>query len=354
MNRKDILEKLKVQNLDAFLVTKGENLKFLTNFSGMEGFAVINANGSCYLITDSRYTFQAEMEVLETKVIEYQYKNLFDKISEILKNTKRVGIEGSMTISFYNKLKSKLENIEFVEYSNFFEELRMVKSQNEQDLIEASSKIACEAYLKTLESVKVGISETELSAILEYEMKKRGASKASFDLIVASGYRSAMPHGLASEKMIEMGDIITFDFGCFYKSYASDCTRTVSIGRPKDNETHDIYKIVLDAQLSALSKIKEGVIAKEIDLEARNLITKAGYGDNFGHSTGHGVGLEIHELPHISIESETVLKEGMVITVEPGIYLNDKFGIRIEDLVIVTKNGCKNLTNLTKENLIEL
>jgi Xaa-Pro aminopeptidase len=354
VNRKDILEKLKVQNLDAFLVTKGENLRFLTNFSGMEGFAVINANGSCYLITDSRYTYQAGMEVFETKVLEYQSGNLFDKISEALSNAKRVGIESSMNVSFYNKIKSKLNNTEFVDCTNFFEELRMVKSQNEQDLIEASSKLACEAYLKTLEHVKDGITETELSAILEYEMKKRGATKASFDLIVASGYRSAMPHGLASEKKLEMGDIITFDFGSFYKGYASDCTRTISLGRPKDSKAYEIYKIVLDAQLSALSKIKEGVIAKEVDLEARNLITKAGYGDNFGHSTGHGVGLEIHELPHISIESETILKEGMVITVEPGIYLNNKFGIRIEDLVIVTRNGCKNLTNLEKDSLIEL
>lgn len=348
------LKKLKSQNFDAFLLTKGENIRFLTDFSGMEGYAVITGNGDCYLITDSRYTYQAETEVKDTVVVEYQHKNLFDKIREALKDAKRVGIDSSTSILFYNKLKSKLDGIELVEADNFFEELRMVKSQYEQELIEHSSQLACKAYLRTLESVKEGISELELSAILEHEMKRLGASKASFDLIVASGVRSAMPHGIASERKIENGDIITFDFGSFYKGYASDCTRTISLGKPKYNEAYDIYRIVLEAQLSALSKIKEGVSAKEIDLEAREFITKAGYGDNFGHSTGHGVGLEIHELPHVSIDSEIILKEGMAITVEPGIYLNNKFGIRIEDLVIVEKDGFKTLTNLEKERLTKL
>ena len=354
MKRREILDKLKTLKLDALLVTKGENIRFLTNFSGMEGYAIIRANGDCFLITDSRYTYQAETEVKDTVVIEYQHKNLLDKISLALNGIERVGFENCISISFYDKLKSKLESIALIGTENFFEELRMEKSQGEQEMIKSASQLACEAYLKTLENVKEELSELELSAILEFEMKKKSASKASFDLIVASGKRSAMPHGVASERKIKNGDIITFDFGCFYKGYASDCTRTVAFGKPKDVKAHEIYKIVLEAQLSALSKIKEGVIAKEVDSKAREIITKAGYGDNFGHSTGHGVGLEIHELPHISIDSETILKEGMVITVEPGIYLNERFGIRIEDLLIVEKNGFKNLTNLEKERLIEL
>jgi len=354
MNRSIVLEKLKNSELDAFLITKTENVRYLTEFTGEDSYSIIRSDGSCFLITDSRYTCQASKEVKDTKVVEYKGKELLNKIEEAFSDAKRIGIESTMTLSFYSKLKERFPKIKFEQQNSFFEELRMIKTKEEIELIEKASNIASKAYISTLNSFKEGITELEIAAILEFEMKKAFAKKTSFDTIVASGERSAMPHGVASEKKIKTGDVVTIDFGCFYKCYASDCTRTISFGKPKNNKVYEIYKIVLDAQLKALSKIREGVKAEEIDEAARGVIDRAGYGNNFGHSTGHGVGLEVHEMPAVSPNSDLILRENMVITVEPGIYIDGEFGIRIEDLVVVQKNGFRNLTNLEKERLIEL
>lgn len=354
MNKNEVLEKLKSTELDAFFVSKIENVRYLSDFTGDDSYFIIKDDGACYFITDSRYTYQALIEVKDANVVEYKGKDFLDKIGDIFGKSKSIGIESVISLSLYTKLKERFQNIQFVPQNSFFEELRMIKTKNEISIIEEASNIASKAYLRTIQSLKQGMTELELSAILEFEMKKAKAKKVSFDTIVASGERSAMPHGIASEKIIEKGDIVTIDFGCFYKCYASDATRTISFGKPKNSKANEIYNIVLDAQLEALSKIKEGVKTGEIDEAARNIIKKAGYGDNFGHSTGHGVGLEIHEMPSISPDSDIILKEGMTITVEPGIYIDSEFGVRIEDLVVVQKKGFKNLTSLDKEVLLEL
>jgi Xaa-Pro aminopeptidase len=182
-------------------------------------------------------------------------------------------------------------------------------------------------------------------------MRKRGATSSSFDIIVASGTRSALPHGVASEKVIESGDFVTLDFGAYYKGYVSDITRTVAVGEP-DAKLKEIYNIVLQAQLLGMEGIKPGMTGKEADALTRNHISSHGYGEYFGHSTGHGIGLEVHEGPALSVKSNLVLEEGMIVTVEPGIYIPGLGGVRIEDDTIITKDGNESLTYSTKELII--
>ena len=195
------------------------------------------------------------------------------------------------------------------------------------------------------------MTELQVSNELEFFMRKRGATSSSFDTIVASGVRSALPHGVASDKVIEVGDFVTLDFGAIYNGYISDTTRTVAVGEPSE-QLKEIYQVVLDSQLLALEKVKPGMTGKEADAIARDYIASKGYGEAFGHSLGHGIGLEVHEGPGLSFRSDVVLEPGMVITIEPGIYLPNIGGVRIEDDALVTENGLEKLTHSTKELLI--
>jgi Xaa-Pro aminopeptidase len=205
----------------------------------------------------------------------------------------------------------------------------------------------------TLPLLRLGVAENEIALHLEYSMRRLGAEGSAFKIIVASGARAALPHGVAAMKIIEAGDLVTLDFGAVYKGYHSDITRTVAINTasPKQKE---IYKIVLEAQMSAVAAIKAGIRACDVDRAARSVIEKNGYGECFGHSTGHGLGLSIHEIPRLSAKDNTVLEPGMVITVEPGIYLNSWGGVRIEDTVLVENSGCRILTGAPKEELLIL
>jgi Xaa-Pro aminopeptidase len=350
-----IAQHLKEHELDAFLSIKGPNMQFITGFTGGEGMVIAFANGRSILLVDGRYTFQAKTQAFSgIEVFEYQPKQLWDMISEYIKDEQFIGLEGETHLSLYLRLTEKFPEKSWKNTPDFFEQIRMSKEENEIQLLIQAANIANQSYLAMLNHVKQGISEAELSAILEFEMKKRGGQKVSFDTIVASGNRSAMPHGVASDKIIENGDMITFDFGVFYQGYASDTTRTVSLGKPRDDEAIKVYQLVLDAQKRAIDGIKENVLCSEIDALARDYITQHGYGASFKHSTGHGIGLEIHELPRISFDSKVALTQGMAITVEPGIYLDERFGVRIEDSLVVSKDGYINLTQLDKDKLLIL
>ena len=336
-------------NLDALLIMSPYNRRYLSEFTGSSG-AVIITKDSRYLISDFRYKAQGAAEARHFDFV-LQTKGLLDSVMEFLqeKNIKTLGFEGEhVNFNTYDQLKKEFE---LVPLSGEIEKIRMYKTPEEVELIRKACGIADEAYDHILKYIRPGMSELEVQNELESYMRKLGASGSSFDMIVASGYRGALPHGSASGKIIESGEMVTLDFGAYYKGYASDITRTFGVGSVSD-EMEKIYNIVLDAQTSSLGEIKTGMTGQAADKIARDIITEAGFGENFGHSLGHGLGLEVHEMPSISKRSETILEKDMVITVEPGIYLDDTGGVRIEDDCLVTEQGLEKLSRSSKELFI--
>jgi len=235
-------------------------------------------------------------------------------------------------------------------FSKTIKNPRRIKDKEEIRKIAQAEELGDRAFSYILDFIKAGKSEKEVAVELEFFMRRNGASKLSFDTICASGVRSAMPHGVASDKIIEKGDFVTLDFGCVLDGYCSDMTRTVVVGKATQRQK-EIYEIVLKAQKSALDIVKAGILCKTADKVARDIIDNAGYKDNFGHGTGHSVGIEIHELPSLSPKSEDILEVGNVVSVEPGIYIEDFGGVRIEDLVQIMPDGIENLTK-SKKNLL--
>lgn len=341
-------EQMQKRELDSLLVTNPYNLRFITGFTGTAGLALITPNDA-WFITDFRYTEQAGEQVKEFKVVQAQ-KGLIDEVARIAKEAavEQLAFEQDyMTFATYSQYQEKLSaTLEPV--SGLIEKLRMVKSPEELEVLKAAAKIADDAFEHICSYIKAGMTELEVSNELEFFMRSQGATSSSFDIIVASGLRSALPHGVASDKKIEQGDLITLDFGALYNGYVSDITRTVAVGEPSD-KLKEIYQVVLDSQVLALEKIKPGMTGIEADAIARDYIKSKGYGEAFGHSTGHGIGLEVHEGPGLSFRSETVLEPGMAVTVEPGIYLPGIGGVRIEDDILITETGNERLTHSSKE-----
>lgn len=265
--------------------------------------------------------------------------------------------ENNITLGTWDKLQKELgqelaDKTERVFLSRKLAELRYVKTPDEIHCLEEAEAIGDRAFAKLLPRLREGMTEKQVAVQLEYLMKEEGAEGFSFETIAASGLHSAMPHAVPTDKPLEAGDFLTMDFGCLYKGYCSDMTRTVVIGRAGDRQ-REVYQTVLDAQQAALEGIRPGMTGKEVDALARDVIKERGYGEYFGHSLGHSVGLEIHENPCFSEKEKTVIRPGMVITVEPGIYMEGFGGVRIEDVVVVTEQGCRNITNSEKK-LIEI
>ena len=238
-----------------------------------------------------------------------------------------------------------------VPLSGVIEKIRLIKTPEEINIIKVACEIADQAFSHILNFIKPGITELEVSNELEFFMRKQGATASSFDTIVASGLRSALPHGVATNKEIENGDFVTLDFGAIYNGYVSDITRTIAVGKPS-NQLIEMYETVLESQLLALQHVKPGMTGREADNIARDFLKSKGYGEAFGHSTGHGIGLEIHEGPTLSSRSDTVLEPNMVVTIEPGIYLPGIGGVRIEDDIVITETGNEKLTHSKKELII--
>jgi len=340
------------KQVDAILITKRENYMYLSGFTGTSAQLVITENDAV-LVTDFRYVEQASKQAPLFDIVGYT-GDIADEINNILKrkNVKKLGFESeNVTYSLYRKYSEKLGVRELVPLNDTVESLRMIKDSEEINYIKEAVRIADEAFEHILKFIKPGVRETEISAELDYFMKKQGGQGPSFDFIVASGTRSAMPHGVASDKIIETGDVITMDYGTIYHGYCSDITRTVFLGEP-DKKMMEIYKIVLSAQEEALKNARKGMKGKEVDSIARNIIKEAGYGENFGHSLGHGVGLEIHENPRFAPSSDMVMENGMVVTVEPGIYLEGFGGVRIEDMIIIRDDNPEIITHAPKEPII--
>ena len=344
-----------ISDREAALVTNEKNIGYFCGFFHSEGYLLVTANKS-YLFVDFRYIEAAQQKAHSCEVI------CFRRLSEdLLKALCENGIESVkieaeyMTVSrlrfFKKKFGEKGIDVSDEGLDKTINDCRIIKDKTELNKIRTAQKIAEKAYLEMLNFVKVGVSERELAARLEFLMKMNGAEDISFDLITITGKKTSLPHGVPSDDKISEGDFFTCDFGAVYEGYHSDTTRTVAVGHATD-KMREIYRTVLTAQLSALDVVKAGVPAAEVDMAARSVIENAGYGKYFGHATGHGVGLDIHEAPGVSSRVKDILRAGMIITDEPGIYLPGQFGVRIEDMLCVTDTGYENLVSLPKELLI--
>lgn len=331
----------------AVLISAYPNIFYYSGFKSEDAYLLIS-NDRHMLITDSRYFVQAKREAADFDVVNIAdgWEKIFSQISE-------------------NDIFFEEQKLTFAEYEKFgtfgktllkgqkeIDSPRRIKDDNELKIISEAERIGDMAFTHILDFIRSGMTERDIALELEMFMKKQGASGLSFETIAASGTRSSMPHGVASDKVIEKGDFLTLDFGCVYEGYCSDMTRTVVIGAP-DERQKEIYEVVLKAQETALANIAVGMDCAEIDALARDVIKDAGYGKNFGHSLGHSVGVEIHEQPCFSPKSKDILKEGNVLSVEPGIYIDEEMGVRIEDLIAVKDGKIVNLTSSPK-NLIRI
>ncbi len=339
------------KGIDGFLVTGEFNRRYMTGFTGTAGVAVISENDAVF-ITDFRYTEQAAEQVKGYRIIK-QSGVLSDEIGEVIRDMgiKKVGFEeDTLPYAEYDRYQ-KAAGVEFVPVSGVIEKLRMYKTDEEKEVLRQAAKIADDAFAHICTFIRPGVTELDVSNELEFFMRRQGATSSSFDIIVASGKRSALPHGVATDKKIEQGDMVTLDFGALYNGYISDITRTVAVGEPPE-ELKNIYSIVLEAQKRALDALKPGMTGIEADAVARDYIKEHGYGEAFGHSTGHGIGLEVHEGPALSFRSDMKLEPGMAVTVEPGIYVPGLGGVRIEDDAIITEDGREVITSSPKELII--
>jgi Xaa-Pro aminopeptidase len=335
--------------LEGILFTSLENIRYLCGFTGSDGAFVLGPKET-YFLTDSRYWTQSEQEVKGAKIVHYQKKT--DGILSLFSDfgLKRIGFESYfLPFSLYHFLREKLSSeIELVHLESEIRNLRAVKDDEELSSIRKAIDIASNAFNHILKLAQEGVQERDLAFEMEFSMKRQAAEDLGFDIIIASGKRSAFPHGRAGEKRIEKGDLVLIDFGSRFQGYHSDQTRTVVCGAPSP-EQKKIYQTVREAQERAIGKVRPGVPLRKVDASARDFIRDSGYDEYFGHGTGHGIGLAVHEDPAVNRENEDLLQEGMVITVEPGIYLPDRGGVRIEDMVRVTSSGAEVLTYLPKE-----
>ncbi len=347
------IDKLKrtLNNETGAVISSPVNRRYFTGFPSSNGFLLVTSSSTVFL-TDSRYLEAAKKSITVCPVGELidakrQIPEFFNehKLNRILFESDR------LYISDFERMKAFFDMQEPISDGSLdktINEMRAVKNSFELDCIRKAQKIAESAFSYILNFIKDGVTETQTALELDFFMLKNGAEALSFDTIVVSGKNSSLPHGVPSEKKIQKGDFITMDFGAVYGGYHSDMTRTVVLGEPS-KEQITVYETVLKAQKASLSILKHGVSGVNADKAARDIIECAGYGKHFGHGTGHSVGLEIHENPSLSPRSEHTLSAGNIVTVEPGIYLPQKFGVRIEDMAAITKDGYENLTSSTKE-----
>lgn len=344
MTRCDILRKA-LKDDEGVIISSYANIFYYSGFTSGDGVLFITKNRQI-LVTDSRYTIQARKQAPD-----FEIRDITEGLKTIASSLdcEVLGFEENyVTVSEYKTFEKFSK--ELVPMQSVISEPRRQKSADEIKKIAAAEELAVKAFSDTLEKIHAGMTEREVALMLEFYMKKHGAEKVSFDTIVASGLRSAMPHGVASDRVIGIGDFVTMDFGCVLDGYCSDMTRTVVVGKASTMQK-EIYEIVKSANEAAISAISVGKKCAEIDAVARKIIEDAGYGKNFGHGLGHSVGIEIHESPNFSPRSADTIKRGNVITVEPGIYIEGVGGVRIEDVVAIGET-VENLTNCAKDLII--
>jgi Xaa-Pro aminopeptidase len=349
---------LRGREVDVLLVATPVNVRYLTGFTGTNGLALIYTDGAAThrFLTDFRYTTQSAAQVPDAFEREIVAGEMLEGLVETLTASRgaqgRLGFDdASLTVKQHARLAELLgEGWELVPCAGAVERLRAVKDAGEIDRIRAATRLADEALRETLEAGVVGRSERDIAIELELRMRRLGAEGASFPSIVAAGAHGALPHAAPRAREIRKDVLVTIDWGALHEGYCSDCTRTYATGERISERAREIYELVLEAQEQALAAVRAGPNGKELDAVARELIEAAGEGDRFGHGLGHGVGLEVHEGPRLSrLASEDPLLAGNVVTVEPGVYLPGRLGVRIEDLVVVTEDGQEVLTRLSKE-----
>ena len=331
------------------IITNRKNIYYYSGFRGSNGLLAIDAEGRYELLTDFRYLTQAAVQAPDWP-IRQSTLNLFTTLADFQGSKGGKWFFEGQFISFSDS--QKLPKLDGRTYESCdLEPLRQIKSEEEIGKIRQAANIADKAFSELLGWIRPGVTEREVALFLDFAMMKSGAEKTSFATIVGSGPNGALPHAVPGERALTEGDLVVIDFGAVYDGYCSDETRTLAIGKATEEQKR-IYQIVLKAQLAGLEAIRPGVSNLAVDRASRDIITEAGYGDRFGHGLGHGVGIEIHEDPRFSPQAaETFLKEQMVMTVEPGIYLPEWGGIRIEDLVVVRSGGCEILSTTTKDLL---
>ena len=350
----DKLLSLLPSELDGALIMSEENRRYFTSFPSSDGALLVTRNGSVFL-TDSRYVEAAQKKITVCPV--RLSKDLSTELPALMSEFKveNLGIETQrLTVAQFSQFSQWLPGVgicaeDYVDRA--VDAIRMIKTPDEIALVSEAQAIAERAFDHILGFIKPGVTEREVQLELDYYMLRNGAEALSFETIAVSGVNSSMPHGVPSDKRIENGDFVTLDYGAVRGGYHSDMTRTVAVGSVSEEQTK-IYNTVLEAQLAAIDSMRPGVACADADKAARDVITKAGYGEFFGHGTGHGVGVEIHEQPRVSPLSKAVLDPGNLVTAEPGIYLPGLFGVRIEDMVLITENGGEDLTHAPKELII--
>lgn len=337
-----------LHSLDAFLISDIYTVRYFSGFTGTNGLILVTPTQG-WFFTDFRYREQAAKQVTNFTIVESS-RDIGETIIEFVKkhSLTTLGCEtGTLTHNQFLRLKNTLGAIKLVPITGASATLRIKKSEAEIKHLSKACEINKRAFREIKTKIKPGMSEREVKTMLEMALLKNGADKIGFDTIVASGWRGALPHGVASTKKIKSGELVTIDFGCVVDGYNSDETITIAVGKLNAKQRM-IHRVVSEAQQRAIQAAKPGAKCANIDAAAREYITANGYGEYFGHALGHGVGLEVHEYPVLSPHSKDVLAEGMVFTIEPGIYIPKFGGVRVEDVFVCTKNGVKKLTKLPK------
>ena len=351
--RLDNLRKLFASSgIDAIIVSNSGNIRYLSGFSGSEADLVVTAD-CVYLLCDSRYTLQAAAECPHCTVFNTS-EGIYNLVNRIISdhNIKKLGIEDRyISLAAFNAMSKSITGAALIPSGDIVTNLRRVKDEKEIALLKRAAWITDRAFDHVLPLIKPGVKEIEIAAELEYSMRKNGAENIAFDTIVASGENAAKPHGTASEKPVENGDFVVMDFGCVYGGYCSDITRTIAVG-PISEVQKSIYNSVLFVQTKMLSLIKSGMACSKADAIARRYFEIFGCEKYFTHSLGHGVGIDIHEQPNLSKRSTFTICDNMVVTVEPGLYFDGKYGVRIEDTVVISGGKPYTLTSSPKELII--
>tara|TARA_B100000965_G_scaffold62429_1_gene48279 strand:+ start:16859 stop:17932 length:1074 start_codon:yes stop_codon:yes gene_type:complete len=349
---KKVNEELSKKNLEGIYITNLTNVRYLTGFTGSAGSVLILDNIN-HFFTDGRYIEQSKDQVKNCK-IHIVGGNYFKYIADnnLIKERLKIGFESEhISVSLFKNLCDAINNIQWIQCKGIVEKIAAVKDQLEIQSLKTAIEITDEVFTQIIPELKIGATEKDISAKISYLFKMNGAEGDSYESIIGSGWLGALPHARPTDKKFESGDFVVMDFGALYNGYHADMTRTIVIGKASDKHK-EIYNIVLESQLAGIKKAKAGITGAEVDNACRTVINQAGYGDKFIHSTGHGIGLEVHTYPRISSINKKALLENYVITIEPGIYLEGWGGVRIEDDCIINKNSCTPLNKSTKEMLV--
>lgn len=338
--------------MDAVLLTFLPDIRWACGFTGSNGILIVSRE-SARFVTDGRYRIQAGREVIGAEVF-VAGGDLLEYVAdqELVKAVPRVLVQGDhLTLSGFEDLKERLPEVEWRPVGDLLVADVASKEEDEIRAIRAAQAVTEAVFEELLDLIRPGMTEREMAAEIVFRHLRRGAERMSFDPIVASGPESALPHARPTDKKVQGGELLLLDFGCFLGGYASDMTRTIAVGEPGE-EARRVHQLVRHAQQAALDAAHSGMSSVALDAVARDVIKSAGHGDHFGHGLGHGVGLQIHEWPRVTYHTDVALPEGAVVSIEPGVYLPGRFGVRLEDLVVLRQDGAENLTRASKELIV--